>query len=419
MNPINEAITGTNPVKWQIGSETAIACSAGSGINLGTYTCDAKSTSTGNNLPLKITVKDDVTDRPVSYLEDAGDSVLRVHGPWLIDILPSDYSAAISTVLGLQFSYTVGVDYEITIILNDVYGNPVGAAPSSCPVIDLEFITTSPTATHPTSKVSTTCNSDGTITFVFKPQSSVTSATLQLEVGGTQVSSLAPSTNIVVSSNFASALSSICVITNTGGAYTAGSSVDVTCTPKDVGMNLPSGPGYNLYVAMHLRLQTDPLVNIVDVLDFVSANSNYRESINLVATVAGKYDYYVELEQPGGLMAQYYENDDFTQVIGTSSGVVTATLFPGDPEIRYTRIDPSINFDWSNDGVAIAGVSATAIQWSGYIHFPTGATTCTLQGNGEVRFELGGNLIYTNFGTTGTFTPTAFTVTAGRYTILL
>jgi hypothetical protein len=405
MNPITTNIAPT--VVYKIGTSTAVACTNG---GTGTFTCAISPTVVGDNLPLSITVDGD----HVCYLEN-GDSVRRIQSPWLIDVLPAAYDATKSTVLGLQFSYTVGVQYEITIILNDAYNNPVGAAPSTCPTIGLSFDSVAVTT------VSTTCNNDGTITYVFKPMTADTSASMDLTVDASPIASNIPtslSTAIGVLKNFASATGSTCTITSTTGTYTAGSSADVSCTPKDVGSNSALEPGYALYVAMHLRLQTDPSVLISSELALTG--SDYVDSTTLIATVAGSYDYYIELAQPGGLMAQYYEFDDFTQVIGTSSGIVAETLFPGDPELRYTRIDPSINFDWSNDGVSIAGVTATAIQWSGYIYFPTGAASCYLAGNGEVHFELDGSVLFDNFGTTGTFTPAAFTVTAAtRYSILL
>ena len=410
MNPIEVPVTGL-AVYGRIGSETSSSCDS-DGSLVGTYTCTITPQVAGSNLPLSIKVG----GNSVSYLQE-GPPVKRIQGPWLVTVLPGAYDADSSIVQGLQAIYTVGESYDISIVLYDSYGNALGAAPSTCPPVSLSVQVGSSTDSY--SFLTPTCNGDGTISFAFSPTIPRTSAALSINVDGTNVNTIPSSlsTSIKIIAGFASASGSTCTLTTTSPQL-VGTSVTMSCTPYDLESNTPTSVPYDLYAATYMRHQVDKSILVNGTMALSSGA--YSNSADLDPTIAGNYDFYVELGQPGGLIAQYYEFDDFTQVIGTSTGVLTATKFVGDPELRYTRIDTSINFDWSSEGVSIGGVSAAAVKWYGYVYFPTGTTTVTLAGSGEVYFELDGVEKYDNFGTPSDVTPAPYTVTAAqKYSIVL
>ena len=106
----------------------------------------------------------------------------------------------------------------------------------------------------------------------------------------------------------------------------------------------------------------------------------------------GTYKVVVGLEQQGGLMGFYYANSDFTGLVASQPYYNAEGI---DPQ-KYSSIDPTLNFDWSQSGPALlsGALSGFSISWTGAI-LPAYTETLSLifTVNGLIRVYWNGGKV--------------------------
>lgn len=342
------ATPGTGPtVAWRLSQNTGAACSDETD---GTYECTISADVSGTGLMLSIIVN----GAHVSYLADDGLIVRRVHGPWAVDVAPGILSPADCIVLGVRSVYTVDVPDTITIVLKDVEGNSIGAAITGLDDTDV--------LVHFDDGMGQDMvfNSDGTITVTLLPSEIQVAGSLVVQIYGEDVSG-SPFLDIDTNNGPVSAEFSTCADIEDD---VAGGDVGMSCQIKDAEGNSLTEQD-ELYLTTFFRHSTDSTVDDVEEVLAHNLNGNYIK-VATSLTRAGEYTYYTVVGQPGGLLAQYYANDDFTELIDAVPGtrLSDARYVDGTP-VEYTRIDQVVDFDWAG-AIYIGGVEAKSVRWSGY-----------------------------------------------------
>jgi len=317
-----------------------------------------------------------VNGEPVSYLGQSSTSVQMSQGPWSVVVIPGAVNYGASLLDGLQFAYGAGVESEILITLMDAQGNKIGSALPIGPTVAVSF--SSGGQTSPATISQTTYNTDGTILAQFIPVKAMSSASISVAVGGSSLSiPTAYNGQITIVAGDPNASGSTCALSTT--SINSGVAANCECIIRDSQGNEVSVNG--LFVRVYARLYDHSSAYPPFPLSQSGLDpTKYTGQINPL--IAGSYDYYAALGQPGGLMASYYVNSDLSQLIVAETGIAKITKYSGDADVQYTRIDPTINFDWPTLP-EVDGVSAQSVAWQGLIDLQS-STSFMVVGTGHI-----------------------------------
>jgi len=391
----DSSITSAVTPEIDFNGGSGVSCFEKSSPNYGLYTCTITPTTSG-----AATLWISINNMYVGYLSQSGAVVRNIQGPWSVLIAAGTLVASQSIVSGVQKTYEAGIPSEITILQRDINNNNIAVPLSPSPIVSVQI------CGSVASLETVMYNLDGTITVPFIP--TVKGTGCNFEVSLDSLPAAVPSTfagSISVLEGDPSVFGTTCTRTNPTGSNTYAvnsvAPVQFTCSIKDSQSNAVT-VATTPQITFYLRNQLDHSVTYSTTYD--SVNNRYE----VQPTVAGSYDYYAIMAQPSGLLAEYFQGADFTQLIGLSSGIKSDARFPGDPSIQYTRIDPKLNFDWAG-GVDIDGIFAQSIRWSGLINLDA-ATSAKVNGNGAIRVSINGvvvlDLLGPNAPVTGAFDST-------------
>jgi len=352
-------------------------------------------TGTGQNLPLSITVN----NVHASYLSQDTAGIKSTGGPFPVEVFPGSVSYTLSPVSGVLMTYQAGTQSQVVVTLKDSNNNLMGKPLLVQPTVALAI--TSGSSTIGVTGVQTTYNNDGTITIYFTPTEPTTGASIEVSVDSQTAPVPSSFINaITIVAGRASAVGTTCTITAT--TIVAGNSASFTCSIKDSQSNPVTWASMTFQVFMRHRVQPTTIYTAT-----LTGSSAYSGST--VPFVMGNYDYFARMSQPGGLMAFYYSDASFTQIIATSSGLQSMASYLGDPMTWYTQIDSAVNLVWSSNA-NLGGNAVGGIVWKGYINLQSG-TSCKIVGSGIVQVKLGSTIVVTAAASSGAFSST-FTVAA-------
>ena len=301
-------------------------------------------------------------------------------------------SASDSTLTGMLSQYTVGVSVDMTLILRDSSGTPVGPL-DSYPTIAVFFTDNSNSQMTMDPSSFTYSSVDGSITLPVLATTASDGGTfsLSVQVDGTDVP--APngidSAHIVVTTGILSAAGTTC---DWWWNFQAGSASTMHCTPGDSYGHPIAWP--NMYVKSFFTNFADLTVGVLGVASN-SADTSYvlTRSAGVIST-SGWYFHYTVVGQPGGLFAEYYSDSSFSTLIAQdSNGPATEPQYGGILTYSYTQIDSTVSL--SNSGAMILNSDTVAsIRWKGLLIPPSSATSFTVSvvATGAVQIYLDGQL---------------------------
>ena len=343
---------------------------------LGTVDCTITPVVAGTDIALSLLVDGD----HASYITPIESTVTRFQGPWLIDVAPGLASGADSVLLGVRSVYMVGLVADATLVLRDASLNVIGPL-TAYPTIEAYFMNgATKLSVDPTTFV---YNTDGSITLPLVVSVAASPLSLFVKVDGTAV----PMPYGIDSTAIVSKLGVVMAANSTCGTWSdmvAGSAQSVTCVAKDAGANSIGENG--LYVYSNFTYRSDPSVTPV-ILAGTFGSHQYSIATGGGITKAGSYSVYSIVCQPGGLLAQYFSESDFTDVLAFGDSPLSESRHVDEETFVYSRIDAFIDFP---SLTAFGGLSPASIRWSGFIMPPATATyTFGLVSSGGARLLIG------------------------------
>ena len=375
----------------------------------GQYTCSITPQKSGSELAFSILV-DGVFS---SYAYDSSGTILYSRGPWSVDVSPGVVSGTHCVLSGVRTTYVAGVAADATLLLRDEYDNNLGAV-SAWPDIVATF--TDVGASYSVVMDENTFEYDASAGIVTIPLLATTpdnSVTLTVKVATVTVplpyGILAG--GILVIDGIVNTSTSNCPAITTPAI--AGATVSSYCYTKDSQGNAISWS--NLNTSLTFVHQTDSNLAQVVALGTVNVDTTKWDYSTTLLTKAGAYWYYILMGQPGGLVAQYYQNSTFASLIGVGGTPLTIVLSGDVSPTQYTRIDQFIDFDLGGP-IVVDGVTALSVRWIGRLLSPiTGDVVFSVACNGGVRVQVGASVIDYLSASSVDETLTVSTLTSGTY----
>jgi len=363
------------------------SCLAKAGVH-GVYECTIVPSGSG---PMEISVL--VNGEPASTIPDqSGGAVPIITGPWPVIVSPAPLDPLQTIVYRLRPSYLINdaPNGEMIILFRDSMGNLIEDLRGYRPNITVEFLRLDSSVAMTVHASTFEFEADGSVTVVFfsnVPSGPATPWTLVITVDGTQV----PIPHPLVEFKGAPPLAA----TSSCTVYAwpaAGQPFSVYCTMRDwLGNSVDQSSG--LYVKMEAVLNDfgTPLSYFWDA--FYDPSSSYIGTTSL--SLAGNYQIYARLGQAGGLIAKYYADASFSNLVFPSGAPMS------DGQILYSKIDLTLEPRW--DGAMVAGnVFSYSVEWIGWL-LPPAAVTVRLfiEANGGLRLRLGQAVLIDQLGNTG------------------
>ena len=290
--------------------------------------------------------------------------------PWNIYVRPALIDGSKSVVTGLVDSYSVSdvANGALSLYLRDAYLNFISSLNGYTPSISVDFLNAdSSTAFSLNPRTFVWETADGSITV---PLFSTRPGTFTLRVVVEGEIAAIPSPVVEFRSGWGFALTSSC--TTMGSGHEAGSLIAITCSIRDWLGNPLDNP-------LGLFLEARAVSNDLSAKNSYSWKGEYSSGNDYVATayltIAGHYSVTPILGQPGGLVAKFYADTQFSNLI------VVAGNQP-----LFTQIDDSLEHEWNG----AMPLSAQSVEWSGLIVPPAALTVrFFISVSGGVRFQLG------------------------------
>ena len=357
------------------------ACTPNQDVS-GIFDCEITPYKSGNGTLFTVRVN----GLDVWYIPDqSGGEVEAVSGPWLVYVGPAAIDASASLLTGLVASYRVGsfsTQSDLTLTLKDRFGNIIQIESGYKPEIIVKFLR---------SDSSVACVLDSS-EFAFNavvinlPLSSCTVASptdpsdpefagwfLFVSVNGAPVP--VPGWPVRFYPGPVTFANSTC------GSYqtnqTAGIPFSVTCSLRDA--------FGNTITSSLLLLQIQFSGGHTYSFPLALSGNNYITNANLL--IAGAYTAKPILAQPGGLIAQYFGDPSFHQLLYPGTVPETDTVY------TFTNIAPLLEIEFQG-GAVVGNVVARSVIWTGLLLPPSPQTVrFHLRAIGGVQITLGDALV--------------------------
>lgn len=316
-----------------------------------------------------------------SYMGEIDGEIRHFQGPWVTSVVAAANSPADCSVTGLRSTYTAGLQYDTTIVLKDAYDNII-TTPTNQGASVIAVTISKLTETTDTMSTSTfVFNDDGTVTIPIIPITASNGRTLQITFGSGPAVTCSSSPVDVVVGTIVSA-SSTCAEGSWSATQTAGTLYSIGCTPKDAGNN-PKSSLSNLYTIGDCKHRTDSATEVTNSATYSTPVYTYPMTL----TKSGPYSCYFLMGQPGGLIGQYYSDDDFNELIGVDNAPLVDARHYNEPPLEYTRIDSYLDFDWGGP-ILINDITVKSIMWTGYLIVTADTYAITVTASGGTRVTL-------------------------------
>ena len=343
----------------------------------GVVDCSIIPTSAGMGFVLSVLVD----GLHASYLTGVGGGVMQRHqGPWAVNVSAGVASGADSLLVGIRAVYMAGFPADATLVLRDSDLNVLGPL-EAYPLIEAYFMNGA--AELPIDPTTFVYNTDGSITIPILVTVVASPLSLFVTVDGIPVPMPygIDGTAIVSTIGVVMGAHSECDLWSD---FEAGADEAITCVPMDGGDN-PIGED-GLYVFSNFSFASDPSVFPI-VLTGTFGSSQYSVATGGAVTRSGSYSVYSTVCQPGGLIAQYFGDADFTDLLAFDSNPLSDTRHPGVNTLYYSRIDAFIDF---GSLAEFGGLSPVSVRWSGFLMPPATATyTISFAASGGARLLVG------------------------------
>ena len=303
-----------------------------------------------------------------------------ITGPWKAAVSPAPLDPLQTIVYRLRPSYLIsdGPNGELRVLFRDSMSNLITDLQGHRPNITVEFLRQDKSVAMALDPSTFVFEGDGslTITFFSRIPSSLGSPwTLVMTVDGVEVPIPHPLVEFKGGAPFAAQCS--CTV---GALQVAGTPFTVRCTVRDwLGNLIDQSSGFFVKMEAVLNDFGTPMNYMWDAA--YDASTQYIGTRSLA--LAGTYQIYARIGQSGGLIAKYYADASFSNLVFPSGAPMS------DGQILYSKIDDSLEHRW--DGAMAAGsVSARSAEWIGWI-LPPGPITVRLiiKVNGGLRLRLG------------------------------
>lgn len=327
-----------------------------------------------------------------SYLLHVNIGGVNITGsPFSVSVSAATVTTAITcTIAGVSKTLTAGQNLVFLIEARDTYGNIRSASTAESFVAKLVGSTTG------TTTLTTTAQANGT----YLVNTTITVAdtyTLTVSFGGVAIKD-SPVIGIIVSPNIAQAQKSS--LTLYPSPITVGSATKYKILPKDIYSNTVKSTG----LKYALELRNENTLNITTI-DGTYNIDGYDVSFTL--TKAAQYSSIIKLVQYGGLRATYYQTVDFLNPVELLSLYVHSGQSPS----KYTRIDPTVNFNWGINSPGVAsGFPADffSVRWVGKIRAPYSEYyKFTVATDNTVRLTINGESLIDTISTSSTLSPSS------------
>ena len=378
MNALGEDPTAAPTVRIRLephaGASQEATCTD-TGPN-GQYSCPITPATAGADIYLSILV-DGVH---AAYMAETNGEVRHFQGPWLVSVVnPANVGPGTTcTVTGLRSTYTAGVAVDATLIFYDANGNLIST--TGGPTIVAKF-----ESDGPISDSTFTSNADGSITI---PVVAILTTSTTLTISATGTACTTGALTVVIQAGTMKASGTVCTAwTPNPTNFPAGAPETLPCTPNDAaGNDLIRA---NLYTYGNCKLRSDSSVAVATATTYTAVSASLY-SYGVTLTKAGQYSCYFLMGQPGGLIAQYYSETDFTELVGVDNTLLVDPRHYNEPPVQYTQIDSYLDFDWGGP-IVTNGVTVKSIKWSGLLVAPVaGAYTFRIDAVGGVKLVLTG-----------------------------
>lgn len=382
MNPLGAAATGTNTIVVRLQGVGSDQACLPVGATPGQYTCTITPVVAGPSISLSMLVN----GAQASYLYSSNGVVLQNRGPWLVKVSPGAVDATKSVLTGIKKTYSAGVPVDATLVLKDANGNVLGPL-DSYPTIAAYVTGGGGFTTETLSTNSFTYNADGSVTIPIVISVAHTALTVHVTVNGNAVTLPYGITTVTCEKGIISSHDTICTSWNASPSV-AGTAVTSSCTPEDSEGNSITA-WTNLSAKSYFQHRTDADTYLT--LSASQAGGVYSFTTGSSLTKTGDYSVYSVLGQPGGLLAQYYSQATFENLMGPSPGVSPSSdsRHIGQAPLYYTKIDPFLDFDYSGP-LLIDGQTVRSMKWTGLIMPPATATyNFKVTAVGGVQMQVG------------------------------
>ena len=295
-----------------------------------------------------------------------------LRGPWTVRVDPNSLDASKTLVMGLLPSYKVShvPNGSVRLVFRDSFSNLIPSFKGFKPDVIIKFLKSDASLAFTVDPLTYEYNEDLTASFNSETSSDPSPGwTLEVLVDGVSVPIVSPLVQFKIEGP--SGLTSTCSV---GGVQTAGASFTITCIIKDrYGNSLDGVSG--LLLESRLSLQgagTGPVTT--ESLSLYPQTGEYVSSSDL--KIAGSYSAEVTLGVPGGLLARYYGDSSFSNLIVFDA--------PG-----YSKIEAVLERDWQGS-MTIHSIPALSAEWSGWLVPPATLTVrFYLKALGGIRVQIG------------------------------
>ena len=351
------------------------------GAIIGMFDCDIYPKTTGRVVLFTVLVN----GIDVIYIQDqSAGQVISTKGPWILSVGPSGIHAGNCLVTGLLTAYRLGEDslYNLTLTLKDQFVNVINSLNGYIPNIAVQFL-----------------RSDASVACFLDPFTFSYSNRVDMPVASCMVSSPEDpsdpdyqgwSLSVKINGDPVPVPSwpvrflpgSVSYAHSTCGGYSVSQTAGV---PFAISCDLADRFGNPLASSL---VKISVSVNGSEAHTFSSSSlsgSSYVVDANLY--IQGPYMVIPTLLQPGGLIAQYFADAIFGQLLYPANAPET------DQVHVFTRIDPILEID-SPGSVIIDNISARSIVWTGSLLPPFSQTVrFSLRLLGGLQITLGSALV--------------------------